>query len=130
MFVAFVRVLVDAGDHQADDKLLQRPVVAELAEQGDHLALVDLEIDAVERTPLEIGFFGIAAGVMYLGTVLGSRTLLFASVIALTPSTSSQYRVQRAHAMQVAGSKWMYGLRSPWRAARRDGMRPQSTGAS
>ncbi|MDX1460313.1 MAG: DUF2157 domain-containing protein [Xanthomonadales bacterium] len=48
--------------------------------------------DWVEDTPLEITFFGVAAAVMYLGTVLGSRTLLFVSVIALTSFTGYFFR--------------------------------------
>lgn len=46
----------------------------------------------LEDTALEIVFFGLAAGVMYLGTVVGSRTLLFVSVIALTIFTGYYFR--------------------------------------
>lgn len=54
--------------------------------------------DLLERTPLEIGFFGIAAGFMYLGTVLRSRTLLFVAVIALTSFTGYFFRESLANA--------------------------------
>ena len=48
--------------------------------------------DVIENTALEILYFGIAAGFMYLGTVLRSRTLLFVAVIALTGFTGYFFR--------------------------------------
>ncbi len=46
----------------------------------------------LERTRLEIVFFGLAAGVMYLGAVLGSRVMLFVSVLALTGFTGYYFQ--------------------------------------
>ena len=48
--------------------------------------------DCIEGSILEILFFGIAAGIMYLGTVVRSRTLLFVSVLALTSFTGYFFR--------------------------------------
>jgi uncharacterized membrane protein len=48
--------------------------------------------ELVENTPFEVFFFGLAAGAMYLATVVRSRTLLFVSVIALTGFTGYFFR--------------------------------------
>lgn len=48
--------------------------------------------DMVEATMFEVTFFGIAAAVMYLGTAVRSRTLLFVSVLALTSFTGYFFR--------------------------------------
>jgi len=52
----------------------------------------------MEGTAAEIFFFGVAAAFMYLGTVVGSRTLLFSSVIALTSFTGYYFRDSLANA--------------------------------
>jgi len=54
--------------------------------------------DVLERSVLEILFFGVAAGIMYLGTVVRSRTLLFTSVIALMSFTGYFFRDSLANA--------------------------------
>jgi hypothetical protein len=54
--------------------------------------------DLLEDSVLEIAFFGIAAGVMYLATVVRSRTLLFVSVIALISFTGYYFRDSLANA--------------------------------
>ena len=54
--------------------------------------------DMVEGSVLEIFYFGVAAGFMYLGTVVGSRTLLFSSVIALMGFTGYFFRDSLANA--------------------------------
>jgi hypothetical protein len=54
--------------------------------------------DVVDGTVFEIAFFGIAAAVMYLATVVRSRTLLFVSVIALTSFTGYYFRDSLANA--------------------------------
>lgn len=52
----------------------------------------------LENTALEILYFGLAAGVMYLGTVVRSRTLLFSSVLALMGFTGYFFRDSLANA--------------------------------
>jgi hypothetical protein len=54
--------------------------------------------EVLENTPLEILYFGLAAGVMYLGTVVRSRTLLFSSVLALMGFTGYFFRDSLANA--------------------------------
>jgi hypothetical protein len=54
--------------------------------------------DVLEGSAIEILFFGVAAGFMYLGTVVRSRTLLFASVIALMGFTGYFFRDSLANA--------------------------------
>lgn len=54
--------------------------------------------DMLEGTAIEILYFGIAAGFMYLGTVVRSRTLLFSSVIALMGFTGYFFRDSLANA--------------------------------
>ncbi len=54
--------------------------------------------DVLEGSPIEIVYFGVAAGFMYLGTVVQSRTLLFASVIALMGFTGYFFRDSLANA--------------------------------
>lgn len=54
--------------------------------------------DVLKGTAVEIVYFGIAAGVMYLGTVVRSRTLLFTSVIALMGFTGYYFRDSLANA--------------------------------
>lgn len=54
--------------------------------------------DVLEGSVLEILYFGIAAGFMYLGTVVRSRTLLFSSVIALMAFTGYFFRDSLANA--------------------------------
>jgi len=54
--------------------------------------------DVLEGSVLEILYFGIAAGVMYLGTVVKSRTLLFTSVLALMGFTGYFFRDSLANA--------------------------------
>ena len=54
--------------------------------------------DLVRGSALEIGFFGLAAAVMYLATVLRSRTLLFVSVAALISFTAYYFRDSLANA--------------------------------
>lgn len=48
--------------------------------------------DLIGDSALEVLYFGVAAGVMYLATVLRSRTMLFMSVIALTGFTGYYFR--------------------------------------
>lgn len=48
--------------------------------------------DILEDSVFEILYFGVAAGFMYLGTVVASRTLLFSSVIALMSFTGYFFR--------------------------------------
>jgi len=43
--------------------------------------------DAVERTPLEIAFLGVAAGFVYLSVAVHSRTLLFVSTLGILAYT-------------------------------------------
>ncbi len=54
--------------------------------------------DVVEGSVIEIFYFGVAAGFMYLGTVVGSRTLLFSSVIALMGFTGYFFQDSLANA--------------------------------
>ncbi|HET6565837.1 MAG TPA: DUF2157 domain-containing protein [Xanthomonadales bacterium] len=54
--------------------------------------------DVLEGSVLEILYFGVAAGVMYLGTVVRSRTLLFTSVLALMGFTGYFFRDSLANA--------------------------------
>jgi hypothetical protein len=54
--------------------------------------------DVLEGSVIEILYFGVAAGFMYLGTVVRSRTLLFASVIALMGFTGYFFRDSLANA--------------------------------
>lgn len=54
--------------------------------------------DLLEGTVVEIAYFGIAAGFMYLGTAVRSRTLLFCSVAALMGFTGYFFRDSLANA--------------------------------
>jgi len=54
--------------------------------------------DVLEGSAIEILYFGVAAGFMYLGTVVRSRTLLFSSVIALMGFTGFFFRESLANA--------------------------------
>lgn len=54
--------------------------------------------DVLEGSPFEVLYFGIAAGFMYLGTVVRSRTLLFSSVIAIMSFTGYFFRDSLANA--------------------------------
>jgi hypothetical protein len=54
--------------------------------------------EVLEDTAWEIVYFGAAAGVMYLGTVVRSRTLLFTSVLALMAFTGYFFRDSLANA--------------------------------
>jgi len=54
--------------------------------------------DVLEGSAIEIVYFGVAAAVMYLGTVVRSRTLLFSSVIALMGVTGYYFRASLANA--------------------------------
>lgn len=54
--------------------------------------------DILEDSVFEIFYFGIAAGFMYLGTVVASRTLLFSSVIALMGFTGYYFHDSLANA--------------------------------
>ncbi len=54
--------------------------------------------DVLEGSAIEILYFGVAAGFMYLGTVVRSRTLLFSSVIALMSFTGYFFRDSLANA--------------------------------
>lgn len=54
--------------------------------------------DVLEGSVLEILYFGVAAGIMYLGTVVRSRTLLFTSVLALMGFTGYFFRDSLANA--------------------------------
>ena len=54
--------------------------------------------DVLEKSAFEILYFGIAAGFMYLATVVRSRTLLFSSVIALMGFTGYFFRDSLANA--------------------------------
>ncbi len=54
--------------------------------------------EILEGSVAEILYFGIAAGIMYLGTVVRSRTLLFTSVIALMGFTGYFFRDSLANA--------------------------------
>jgi len=54
--------------------------------------------DVLEGSAIEIIYFGIAASIMYLGTVMRSRTLLFSSVLALMGFTGYYFRDSLANA--------------------------------
>ncbi|HSM69258.1 MAG TPA: DUF2157 domain-containing protein [Xanthomonadales bacterium] len=54
--------------------------------------------DLLNDTAFEIAYFGITAGVMYLATVVRSRTLLLVSVLALTSFTGYFFRDSLASA--------------------------------
>ena len=54
--------------------------------------------DVLEGSVIEILYFGVAAGFMYLGTVVRSRTLLFTSVAALMGFTGYFFRDSLANA--------------------------------
>ena len=54
--------------------------------------------DVLEGSAIEIIYFGVAASVMYLGTVVRSRTLLFSSVLALMGFTGYYFRESLANA--------------------------------
>ena len=54
--------------------------------------------DVLEGSAIEILYFGVAAGFMYLATVVRSRTLLFSSVIALMAFTGYFFRDSLANA--------------------------------
>ena len=54
--------------------------------------------EVLESTVLEIAYFGVAAGIMYLATVVRSRTLLFTSVLALMAFTGYFFRDNLANA--------------------------------
>jgi hypothetical protein len=54
--------------------------------------------DVLEGSALEVVYFGVAAGFMYLGTVVRSRILLFSSVIALMGFTGYYFRDSLANA--------------------------------
>jgi hypothetical protein len=54
--------------------------------------------DVLESSAAEVLYFGVAAGIMYLGTVVRSRTLLFSSVIALMAFTGYYFRDSLANA--------------------------------
>lgn len=62
------------------------------------LAFLYGAFDIIEGSPLEIAYFGVAAAVMYLGTVVRSRVLLFSSVIALMGFTGYFFRDSLANA--------------------------------
>jgi hypothetical protein len=84
--------------------------IARTLDRGPHCAVAPLAyfagsvwflsgcFDLVEGTALEIGFFGLAAAVMYLATVLRSRTLLFVGVVALMAFTGYYFRESLASA--------------------------------
>jgi hypothetical protein len=54
--------------------------------------------ELLEGKAFEVLFFGFAAGVMYFGTVVRSRVLLFVSVLALTSYTGFYFRDSLANA--------------------------------
>ncbi|MFC1690116.1 DUF2157 domain-containing protein [Pseudomonadota bacterium] len=54
--------------------------------------------EVLDDTALEIVYFGVAAGIMYLATVVRSRTLLFTSVLALMAFTGYFFRDSLANA--------------------------------
>jgi len=54
--------------------------------------------DLLDGSVMEIFYFAVAAGIMYLGTVVRSRTLLFTSVIALMSFTGYFFRDSLANA--------------------------------
>ena len=54
--------------------------------------------DVLEGSVIEVVYFGVAAGFMYLGTVVRSRILLFSSVIALMGFTGYFFRDSLANA--------------------------------
>ncbi len=54
--------------------------------------------DVIEDSAIEVLYFGVAAGFMYLGTVVRSRILLFTSVIALMAFTGYFFRDSLANA--------------------------------
>ncbi len=54
--------------------------------------------EILENSVFEILYFGVAAGFMYLGTVVASRTLLFSSVIALMAFTGYFFHDSLANA--------------------------------
>lgn len=80
---------LDRGVHRA---------IAALAYFGGSVWFLAGTFELIEGTALEIAFFGIAAAVMYLATVLRSRTLLFVSVVALISFTGYYFRDSLANA--------------------------------
>jgi len=54
--------------------------------------------DVLEGSAIEVVYFGVAAGFMYLGTVVRSRILLFSSVLALMGFTGYYFRDSLANA--------------------------------
>jgi len=54
--------------------------------------------DVLEGSAVEVIYFGVAAGFMYLGTVVRSRILLFSSVLALMGFTGYYFRDSLANA--------------------------------
>jgi hypothetical protein len=54
--------------------------------------------DVLEGSAMEVIYFGVAAGFMYLGTVVRSRILLFSSVLALMGFTGYYFRDSLANA--------------------------------
>jgi uncharacterized membrane protein len=54
--------------------------------------------DVLEGSVIEVLYFGVAAGFMYLGTVVRSRTLLFSSVVALMGFTGYFFQDSLANA--------------------------------
>lgn len=54
--------------------------------------------DVLEGSVIEVLYFGVASGFMYLGTVVRSRTLLFSSVAALMGFTGYFFRESLANA--------------------------------
>ena len=48
--------------------------------------------DLIDNTVLEILFFGVASGLMYLATLVRSRTLLFVSVLAIMSFTGYYFQ--------------------------------------
>ena len=80
---------VDRGVHRA---------VAPLAYFAGSVWFLAGVLELIEGTALQLVFFGFAAAIMYLATVLRSRTLLFVSVVALTGFTGYYFRDSLANA--------------------------------
>jgi hypothetical protein len=81
----------------AIDKTVHKPITPFWYFAGSVFFLYGA-FDVLEGSAIEILYFGVAAGFMYLATVVRSRTLLFCSVIALMAFTGYFFRDSLANA--------------------------------
>ena len=81
----------------AIDKTVHKPITPFWYFAGSVFFLYGA-FDVLEGSAIEILYFGVAAGFMYLATVVRSRTLLFSSVIALMAFTGYFFRDSLANA--------------------------------